>query len=486
MTPYVRPATQERNSACLALSFSDFAILGIRPLGTYITFKTGTNQANLAYEFWPAAYPSCATPNAALKDLEYQGINYGGNWERSVGPRWLGVKMGTLAPAEPISNAAGLLASEANRIAGCSGVTATAPDPGYSAQQWGPSGEVELEYNADSGVAYKLFVKPGYKGNLDISNVEDDGGTNEYVLAPGSAVTNNGAPVTLDWSSADARRRDAQRRDHRHLERLAHHLLRQHRRGLRGGRRLRDRARRRAGPLELHAHDRAAVGLPRRPPAHLRVREEERAFRPQSTRRTPAASSRDRRRTARARPRLDGAPVTEIDRRRFPSGASGALTERTSQETPMRSPLSPPLLALRGRHRCGVRRRAPSRGGARALTATPSSSAATTGARGRPFSGSPRWRPGSPARLPASPGTARPGPVDVGQAQLLRRYALGVPEPGEQQFHRVPVGGDGLRRGGALPGQVAGEELRQPAPGQVRGRRGPRAHGWSPGGGGTT
>jgi hypothetical protein len=52
------------------------------------------------------------------------------------------------------------------------------------------------------------------------------------------------------------------------------------------------------------------------------------------------------------------------------------------------------------------------------------------------------------------------GPVDVGQAQLFRWYPLSVPEPGEQQLHRVPVGGDGLGRGGALPGQVAGEELR--------------------------
>ena len=78
------------------------------------------------------------------------------------------------------------------------------------------------------------------------------------------------------------------------------------------------------------------------------------------------------------------------------------------------------------------------------------------------------------------------GPVDVGQAQLLRWYALGVPEPGEQQFHRVAVGGDGFRRGGALPGQVAGEELRQPAPGEVRRRRGALAHRSSPGGAGMT
>ena len=87
-----------------------------------------------------------------------------------------------------------------------------------------------------------------------------------------------------------------------------------------------------------------------------------------------------------------------------------------------------------------------------------------------------------PSQLLLVPGTE----VDVGQAQLLRRYALSVPEPGEQQFHRVPVGGDGLRRGCALPGQVAGEELRQPAPGKIRRRHGARVHCSSPGGAGMT
>lgn len=35
-----------------------------------------------------------------------------------------------------------------------------------------------------------------------------------------------------------------------------------------------------------------------------------------------------------------------------------------------------------------------------------------------------------------------PGPVDIGQPQFLRGYVLGVTEPGQQQLHRVPVGGD--------------------------------------------
>nr|WP_255606058.1 hypothetical protein [Mycolicibacterium xanthum] len=38
-----------------------------------------------------------------------------------------------------------------------------------------------------------------------------------------------------------------------------------------------------------------------------------------------------------------------------------------------------------------------------------------------------------------------PWPVDVGQAQFLGRDVFGVFEPGQQQLHRVPVGGHGRR-----------------------------------------
>ena len=72
-----------------------------------------------------------------------------------------------------------------------------------------------------------------------------------------------------------------------------------------------------------------------------------------------------------------------------------------------------------------------------------------------------------------------PLPVEVGEAQLLGRGGLHVAEPGEQQFDRVSVGGD--RLGGQVPlaGEVVGEELRQPAAGQLPTVRGDAAH-WSP------
>ena len=69
-----------------------------------------------------------------------------------------------------------------------------------------------------------------------------------------------------------------------------------------------------------------------------------------------------------------------------------------------------------------------------------------------------------------------PRPVEVCEAQLLGRGSLHVAKPGEQQFDRVSVGRD--RLGGQVPlaGEVVGEELRQPAAGQIPVVRGDAAH----------
>ena len=55
-----------------------------------------------------------------------------------------------------------------------------------------------------------------------------------------------------------------------------------------------------------------------------------------------------------------------------------------------------------------------------------------------------------------------------GRSMSARRSFSGgmrsaVFEPDQQEFDRVPVGGDGSRRGRAFPGQVIGEEFRQVA-----------------------
>jgi hypothetical protein len=203
-SPYERPIVAQRESACLLAGDIPGVggILGVRPLGVYIVFQANTNQAQSMYQFTSAGWPSCATPEAALELLTYNDIQASGNYSPPIGPLWSGTWMGGLAPADPVANSAGMLASEANAIAGCGAVAVTPPDPGYAAEEWG-GGEMELEYNVDSGVAYKLFAKKGYKGTLDMTVSEADAGPNEYNIGVES-LTLNGAPVTLDWTDGDA------------------------------------------------------------------------------------------------------------------------------------------------------------------------------------------------------------------------------------------------------------------------------------------
>ena len=134
--------------------------------------------------------------------MDYSPIQVFGNASPLLGPVWAGTQVAYLTPAEPLASDAGMLATEADNLAGCDGVSAAAPDPGYAAEQWG-DGEVELEYNPDSGVAYKLFVREGYQGQLTVSALVDDGGSlMSYAVGIG-VLTADMVPVTLDWSNAD-------------------------------------------------------------------------------------------------------------------------------------------------------------------------------------------------------------------------------------------------------------------------------------------
>jgi hypothetical protein len=203
-TSILRPNGLDHESACLFQTTPDSNFIGVRPLGTYVTFTPGTNQATATYEVWQGGYPSCATPRAAMEYFDYGLIFATGNGNPVYGPSWMGVEVGTLRPDEPYSNSGGMLVSEANHVLGCGGVDVAPRDPGYASKQWGASGEAELEYNPDSGVAYKLFVKSGFHGTVDVTATEADGGTNEYVIAPATTMTLNGAPFTIDWTGADA------------------------------------------------------------------------------------------------------------------------------------------------------------------------------------------------------------------------------------------------------------------------------------------
>ena len=58
-----------------------------------------------------------------------------------------------------------------------------------------------MEYNATSGVAYKLFAQGGYPGNLfPLGMRYPDGGVDNYDVRLGTIIL-NGAPLHIDWTN---------------------------------------------------------------------------------------------------------------------------------------------------------------------------------------------------------------------------------------------------------------------------------------------
>ena len=175
------------------------SILGVRHLHLYLMFNQGTNLLNGLYGFWMGGFASdCATPEAAEEAMDWAWVGMGAIDYTSD------MILGNLIPGFPVSNPLGLTYAEANSILGCNGVAGTAPDPGYSLVQWGPQGEVAMEYD-DAGVAYKVIGRTGYKGTFEVpaTEIPDAGSTNAYDLAVGQASMNGGA-FSIDWSDAAA------------------------------------------------------------------------------------------------------------------------------------------------------------------------------------------------------------------------------------------------------------------------------------------
>ncbi len=108
--------------------------------------------------------------------------------------------IGGLNPAKTGTNTNGQTWEEADAIE-CNGTAGTPPDTGYGDIQWGPSGEVELEYNLGSpaarqDVTYKIFAKQGYMGTFEMW----DAASNDYVIWIGG-ITKNGVAFPIDWTS---------------------------------------------------------------------------------------------------------------------------------------------------------------------------------------------------------------------------------------------------------------------------------------------
>ena len=113
---------------------------------------------------------------AALEAMTYSQISSSG----------LGFYIGGIATNDVLSNAGGFTFTEANTIFGCNGTAWTPPDVGYGGIQWG-TGELTMEYNADSGVNYKVFVQSGYKGRVYAqTSPSDDAGAQYYQIGIGA------------------------------------------------------------------------------------------------------------------------------------------------------------------------------------------------------------------------------------------------------------------------------------------------------------
>lgn len=149
-----------------------------------LTFDLATNVLVELSLGWAPNAPSCTTRAAAIERMD--------DWPIAQGPDGEGIAaVGGIVP--PWGNAApGDTMTQADTREGCGGMSVAAPDPGYAAMQWGPSGEVLFEYDADSGAGHAIFGRSGYRGRLTSGGV---------VVAVGSPVMQNGAPLPIDWTS---------------------------------------------------------------------------------------------------------------------------------------------------------------------------------------------------------------------------------------------------------------------------------------------
>jgi hypothetical protein len=170
---------------CLALADDRGDYFGARPLHFYVTFDPTSSRPSGFYSFWPGGSADCSTPNANLERMDFAPILPADS--TGIG----GLKLSAAG-----ANPAGLTRQEADAIE-CSGVQATAPDPGYGAIHWGPQGEVTLEYNTTThpDVAYKLIASDGYRGTLTASSAD---GSHGYLIGVGR-LTRDGAPFSIDW-----------------------------------------------------------------------------------------------------------------------------------------------------------------------------------------------------------------------------------------------------------------------------------------------
>jgi hypothetical protein len=155
-------------------------------------FDLNSNYAvSEMYSLWQGGAADCSTPLAARESTNWAPIfqGYGTSLSGSIGNLYLSRKK---------SNPNGMTVTEADAVA-CNGTPATPHDTGYGAIQWG-SGELLMEYNQTTKVAYKVIASAGYKGTLDAN----DNSGNKYSIGIGK-ITKNGVPYVIDWANPSLR-----------------------------------------------------------------------------------------------------------------------------------------------------------------------------------------------------------------------------------------------------------------------------------------
>jgi len=163
---------------------SGMGIFGARDLSFYVLFEAGTNRIVGFYNSWKGGRADCSTPLAAHAVMDSSPI---------IDAEGGLLSIGGLRIERPAPDGATRQIADATL---CGGFAVTAEDPGYGAIAWGRDGEVELEYNATTQIAYKLTAKAGYLGALE--NADPKRG--DFTVKIGE-IAKDGAPVAIDPTS---------------------------------------------------------------------------------------------------------------------------------------------------------------------------------------------------------------------------------------------------------------------------------------------
>lgn len=187
-SPGTIPSNNCHDDSTCVVTYNDYtneAFFGASDISFYVVFAGQTNRVETMYGFWRPGQVDCSTPLAAHEAMDLAPITAGDSVSAP--------SIGGLSLSQPSPDGLTRQLADAEK---CNGVQVPSKDPGYVSMQWGERGELELEYNPDTQIAYKLIAKDGYRGTLD----GQDGFGNTFSIGVG-AITENGRPFVIDWSA---------------------------------------------------------------------------------------------------------------------------------------------------------------------------------------------------------------------------------------------------------------------------------------------